>query len=172
MKQLKVLTSCLVVLFGVQNILGQDPTNPLPDYVYKNEQKRREMDRIQGKDNRGMMKQTPKEISPAERKAILKKRRENEENKKTILEEINRKLAAPDEYYSKYADFLKKKNTGIARMFPDKNCGKGLTVSVEELERCGNTPPIKGAGSLFSMNMSRPCSGALDAMRSRSSASD
>lgn len=160
MKQIKVLMVCLGILFGIQNVFGQGnddrgtrATNPLPDYVYKNEQKRREMAEIHGKDEKGMIKQPPKEVSPAEREAILKKQREAEENKKITLEEINKKLAAPAEYYSKYSEFLKDKNTGIARMFSEKNCGKGLTVSVEELERCGNTPPIKGAGSLYSVRL-------------------
>lgn len=160
MKQIKVLTICIGMLLGVQNIFAQGnvdagtrATNPLPDYVYKNEQKRREMAKIHGKDERGMIRQPPKETSPAQREIILKKQQEAEERKRTILEEINQKFAAPSEYYSKYADFLKEKNTGIARMFPDKDCGKGLTVSVSELERCGNTPPVKGAGSLYSVRL-------------------
>jgi hypothetical protein len=75
------------------------------------------------------------------------------EEEKEILKEINQKLAVPLEYYDRFANLLKIKKYGIARIFPDKGCDQGGTVTVEELERCVNVPQVKGGGSLYSIKL-------------------
>jgi hypothetical protein len=82
-------------------------------------------------------------------------RRTAEREKRKSLEEINALLSPPAEYRVKHSEFLKNKNTGMVRVFPDRGCDKGLVVSVESLERCGQTAPIKGAGSLFSFRLNK-----------------
>jgi hypothetical protein len=94
------------------------------------------------------------------RKPISKEQREEQRKateleKNQALEEINKALSAPPEYGIKYAEFLKGKNTGLARVFPDRGCDKGKVVSVENLERCGGTAPIWGAGSLYSFRLNK-----------------
>ena len=59
-------------------------------------------------------------------------------------------LMPPASYFEKYKRFLKKGKNGIFRIFPDKGCDKGLTISAEELGKCADSIPIKGSGSLFS----------------------
>lgn len=71
--------------------------------------------------------------------------------KEIAIAELNSQFAISDEYRIKHSDFLKQKNTGIAKMFPDINCDVGLTVTVEELERCSNVPQVKGNGSRYSI---------------------
>jgi hypothetical protein len=82
-------------------------------------------------------------------------RRTAEIEKQEALAEVNRLLSVPPEYGARYAEFLKEKNTGLVRVFPDRGCDKGVVVSVENLERCGGTAPIKGAGSLFSFRLNK-----------------
>lgn len=82
-------------------------------------------------------------------------RRTAEAEKRKALEEINSLLSPPAEYGIRYEEFLKGKNTGIARLFPDRGCDKGLVVTVAALERCGGTAPIKGAGSRFSFRLNK-----------------
>jgi hypothetical protein len=76
---------------------------------------------------------------------------EYERAKAEAIAELNSQFAIPETYRNKYADFLKQKNTGIAKMFPDSNCDVGLTVAVEELERCHKSPQVKGSGSRYSI---------------------
>lgn len=82
-------------------------------------------------------------------------RRETEKEKREALDEINRLLAVPLEYQERYKEFLKRKNTGLSRMFPERGCDKGLVVSVQDLERCSDTAPIRGAGSRYSFRLNK-----------------
>lgn len=59
-------------------------------------------------------------------------------------------LPVPSEYYQRYAGFLKNKKTTLARLYIDKGCDKGKTVTVQELERCAAVVPVKGGGSFYS----------------------
>jgi hypothetical protein len=82
-------------------------------------------------------------------------RRAAELEKRKALEEINSLLSPPAEYRIKHSEFLKDKDTGLVRVFPDRGCDKGVVVTVQNLERCGQTVPIKGAGSLFSFRLNK-----------------
>ncbi len=148
MKNLRFIFAFLTVLFGSNVIFAQ---TTIPDWVRNNEQKRAEMERI---NNRNPNKELEKTKETPDQRAIRIRREtvENEERRRQ-LDEINEKLAAPAEYRARYAAFLKQDKTGIARMFPEKDCGKGLVVDVKELERCKETPQIKGAGSLYSVKL-------------------
>lgn len=153
MERAKILIFCFGILFGIQNIHAQttSPNNSVPDWVRKNDEKRQQIERINNRNPNKELEKTTE--TPAQRARRIKKQKELEEEKQRRIDEINQKLDAPAEYGAKYADFLKQKNTGIARMFPDKDCDKGLVVTVKELERCSETPQIKGAGSLYSVKL-------------------
>lgn len=161
MKLGKTITILLNIIFLSHITFAQypenrAPNNPPPDYVYRNEQKRREMDAFNGKDENGMIKRTPDEARssvPTINRSPVSTiyRKENQAEKLRIIAEINAKFHVPDSYRNKYTEFLKQKNTGIARMFPDTKCDAGLTVTVEELQRCANTPQVIGSGSRYSL---------------------
>lgn len=78
---------------------------------------------------------------------------EIEKQKLAAIAELNAQFFISDNYRNKYAEFLKQKNTGIAKMLPDTKCDVGVTVTVEELERCANVPQIKGNGSRYSIKL-------------------
>jgi hypothetical protein len=153
MKKVKLLAVVFGILLGAMQIAGAQTAsvnNPLPDFVLRNEEKRDQLERL-NRSNR--------EVSDALNKRTVTRRKtdksekEREAEKLKTIEEINQKLAPPDSYLKTYADFLNQENNGIARMFPDTNCDKGLVVSVKDLERCKETPLIFGAGSLYSVKL-------------------
>lgn len=92
---------------------------------------------------------------PVYQRRSVDKQKEAEKNQQKIeaIAEINAKFAISEEYQNKYSTFLKQKDTGIVRMFPDTKCEIGLTVTVEELERCSKNPPVKGSGSRYSLRL-------------------
>lgn len=149
---------CLGILFGIQNSYAQatNPNNPLPDFVQRNAEKRAELEKLrqQSRAESDAANRKRESQSAANREREKKIQREQEEKTKIEVAEINAKFTPPAEYTAKFADFLNEKNTGIARMFPDKDCGKGLVVTVKELERCRETPQVIGGGSLYSVKLS------------------
>lgn len=167
MKKIQAAITLLIFIY-LSNITpaqypeNRAPNNPPPDYVYRNEQKQREMDAINGKDEKGMIKQ-PQNGASFPNSKVLKQAKENQAEKVKVLAEINAKYYVYKSYRNKYAEFLKGKNTGIARMFPDINCDKGLTVTVQDLERCANNPQVKGSGSRYSIRFREiPANYSLD----------
>lgn len=162
MKLKRVNFACFVFLLCVQSSFAQttnpntnppvDPRDPRPEYMRRVDDARKR----QADNNQKIIDQLG---SSTKGGYILRKPETSEERKareqenKEILEEINALLAAPPEYFAKYSEFLKKKNTGIARIFPDRGCDKGKTVSLQELERCGGTAQIRGAGSIYSFRL-------------------
>lgn len=57
----------------------------------------------------------------------------------------------PDRKYLKqFSEFLRDKNTGLVRIFPDMGCDKGNVVTIGELERCAGAVQIPGGGSYYS----------------------
>jgi hypothetical protein len=67
--------------------------------------------------------------------------------------EINKSFAPPQKYKDKYPKFLKSDKAGLLRLISDQNCNDGQVVNVEDIERCSNLPPIKGAGSRYSFRL-------------------
>ncbi len=59
-------------------------------------------------------------------------------------------LLPPAKYFHQYADLLRNEKTGLARVFPDRKCDRGMVVDVSELERCSGVYPLLGAGSHYS----------------------
>lgn len=89
------------------------------------------------------------------KKPINKPSREQIEKKIKLedFEKAKNNIKTPAEYYKKYKKFLNQKNSGLARIFPDRNCDISLSVSVvsvEESERCENSPLIPGRGAYYS----------------------
>jgi len=150
---------CLGILFGIQNGYAQsgNPNNPLPDFVQRNAQKRAELERLnrQNRVEADAANRRRETLSAAESERRKQAQKEQEAKTKIEVAEINAKFTPPAEYTAKFADFLNEKNTGIVRMFPDKDCGKGLVVTVKELERCSETPQVIGGGSLYSVKLSK-----------------
>ncbi|HEV7642908.1 MAG TPA: hypothetical protein VGO50_03115 [Pyrinomonadaceae bacterium] len=63
----------------------------------------------------------------------------------------HRELLLPAaKYFHQYADFLRDNKTGLARVFPDLKCDRGMVVDVSELERCKDVYPLLGVGSHYS----------------------
>lgn len=159
MKNLVVFTLNLMLVWAVQNSFAQVDTRPpggipvngQPQWVQPvQEARERQADELRKANE---VEKSAARITPAQRNEAVKLSKAAEAEKRATLEEINKILAVPAEYYGKYAEFLKTKNTGISRIFPDLNCDKGLVVDVRELERCGGTAKIKGAGSLYSIRL-------------------
>ncbi len=126
MKQIRTLFIGLGVLFVFQNAFAQlprpitttNPTNPLPDWVVRNEQKRKDMDRLNGKDENGMIagRQNPRIPKLPTTKPDGKPYTKEELKKLKISLEPNK------EDLEKYKDFLKNSKTGLFRLFPDFDC--------------------------------------------------
>lgn len=66
-----------------------------------------------------------------------------------LLEDLP-KIKPPQRYLVQYAEFLKDKGTGLARLRPYSKCDEGITVNVTELERCADSLKIRGDGSFYS----------------------
>lgn len=62
----------------------------------------------------------------------------------------NVKYIPPMEYIRKYHVYATSPWMGLARIFPDKNCGTGGTVTLAELERCADVPQKGRGGSIYS----------------------
>lgn len=161
MRKVTSLIFSLLIFFGFQTAFSQNdtqngsPTNPVPDWVQRNAEKRAEADRLNGKDQKGMIVQPVSEIDPKKAREIAEKAAIVDREKLIFISDINKTFAPPKHYLTENADFIKQENAGIARMFPEANCGKGNLVTVEELERCAATPQIKGGGSLYSIKLTR-----------------
>ena len=93
----------------------------------------------------------------------IKEEKAEAAKKLEAIEELNKKVSAPPAYYDRYSAFLKNKNTGLARLFPDQGCSQGKVVSVQELEKCGIFSEIPGTGSSYSFRLSKiPADTPLD----------
>lgn len=159
MKRRMILIIGFGLFFGIQNVIGQVSgdagsrvTNPLPDYVYRNEKRRQEQNKIHGRDNNGMILR-PKEATRSNPPLTVEQKERLETSSAEARAETERKnklLRAPAEYYAKYESFLKNKKTRLARLFIDKDCDKGKTVAIRELERCADVVQVKGGGSYYS----------------------
>lgn len=153
MKKIGVILFGSMILLSAQNLFGQsDPRNPLPEWAQRVKDERERQAEQLRKANE--VESSTARVPAVDRGEAAKRARAVEAEKLKMLEEINQKLSPSAKYYGKYAEFLKAKNTGIARIFPDRDCDKGLIVSVENLERCAGTAQIKGAGSLYSFRLS------------------
>ena len=159
MQTIKIAIALVFVACGLTDVFSQasttsDPRDTRPEYM-KNADAGRERQNERVKKINEQARSV--EIGPAGRRRSTtpEQRKASELEKREALEEINKLLSAPPEYGVKYAEFLKGKNTGLARIFPDRGCDKGKVVSVENLERCGGTAPIWGAGSLYSFRLNK-----------------
>jgi len=132
---MKIFIAIIFTILAVLSVVGQMPT-PTPTDVGQEASNR--MNELETLKNRGKQKERFKnlrEISP-------------------LFEEIQQAFSVSAEYSAKYSNFLKKKDTGLARIFSDNDCGKDIkTITLAELERCKDRPQIIGAGSLYSFRL-------------------
>ncbi len=156
MKKIKISITFIVVFLCTESLFSQTSTtsdgrDPRPAYMRNiDEARARQAQRVE------QIVEQSRSISTSPRKLETSEQRKAAElEKRKTLEEINRLLSAPPEFRVRYAEFLKGKNTGLVRVFPDRGCDEGLVVNVEELERCGEAVPVKGAGSLFSFRLNK-----------------
>lgn len=98
---------------------------------------------IVGKEN--ILERMPVKIFPNE----AARRKEEIEN----WNKTKAMLRPPSTYYDQLAEVLKNKNMNLARLFVEKNCDQGKTVSVQELERCDGVIPVMGGGSYYSFRL-------------------
>jgi hypothetical protein len=154
----KMLKKCLLIFataffLPVLTVFAQtpnaphNPNNPLPQWVYDRARKSAESERLRSRvPSSGQGRVDPRNKNSPRRPVDP----EAEEAREAIL----KVLMPPASYFEKYADFLRRDKTGIFRIFADKGCDKGLTISVEELGKCSEFIPIKGGGSLFFIQVS------------------
>lgn len=74
---------------------------------------------------------------------------EEEEATRQAEEEERIKFGPPQDYHIKYRDYLTSEKRGLVRLFADKNCGRGPTVTLAELERCADVPAGDAGGSVY-----------------------
>jgi len=127
---------CSLVLLGSQVTFAQrtpgalgpppaDPNNPPPEWMRKMEENRKALDKLNGKDERGMIAN----------RAVTKKTTPVRANGKPYTKEeleMIRALSEPKpEDLITYKDFLKQPHTGIFRIFPDIECQSKFVLQVD-----------------------------------------
>jgi hypothetical protein len=126
MTPVKAWILCVGILLGTQSALAQtpmyDPNNPPPEWVRRRDENLRTLNKINGKDERGMIadRQLPRgdlRIRPVYTKEELAKIKE---------------LSNPKpEDFAAYKDFLQQPQTGMFRIFPDIGCQSKFLLNVE-----------------------------------------
>ncbi|MCW5960934.1 MAG: hypothetical protein KIS76_12290 [Pyrinomonadaceae bacterium] len=102
----------------------RDPRNPLPDFVYRNDEKRRELERnIERGD--AAIPSTPIDLRSG-REARRRQNIADEERKR-----IDALVEPNPEDSSRFSEFLKQKKTGITRLFPELNCQNRVIIYAE-----------------------------------------
>ena len=145
--------------FSVGSLYGQTPNaphipnNPVPQWVIDNAQKRAEIERGTNRDpNRNVTIVTPNRRRPAGSRlpTAYPATKEELEEMAAEKEAYEAKFGIDRNLRKKYESFLNKADTGMRRIFPDKNCGMGKVVTLAEIERCADVPTGLGGGSMFS----------------------
>jgi hypothetical protein len=142
----------LLLLAGALPLMAQtpeqppDPRDPRPAWIRVNEEKRRDFERTlppnPAKDGASAPHSYPRETRPDA---------PDEAAREIASEEYQAKYGVSPDHRKKYQSFLNQRDTGIIRIFPNKNCGgKVKTVTVAELERCADVPPVNDGGSIWS----------------------
>lgn len=150
---MKIFIAIIFTILTVLGVIGQVPDpnpkpildpNPKPmNPILMNQEKRRKQDGIE-------------ESVQTRHKPLSKEEIEQKMELLVFWKEVNEKIQGPNEYLTKNRDFLKKKQTGAAKIFPDNGCGQEKNiVTVEELERCKVRPQIIGGGSFFSFSFDK-----------------
>lgn len=149
----KFSVSAVIAFVTISNLTAQQSreadANPPPAWVQAVQDARQNQ-----KDALDRMNSEQRRVGRNER-IIYRNDPAKTEEEREILEDTKQKLAVPSDYYNKFAEFLKSKKYGIARLFLDKGCGQGLVTNIQELERCADVPQIKGGGSLFSFRFGK-----------------
>ncbi|HSK73038.1 MAG TPA: hypothetical protein VK892_15165 [Pyrinomonadaceae bacterium] len=97
----------------------------------------------------GVFRKPEVETSPERKAERQAQRREVFEN----WRKWNQMLLPPAAYYAEYAELLKDKKMNLARIFVDRKCDEGKTVTIQEIERCADVIPVKGGGSFYSFRL-------------------
>jgi hypothetical protein len=134
MKHLKVFSVALGILFSVsvdasaQGSLPLDPHNPPPEYVRRVDERRREWDRMNGRDDRGMIAGRSAELK---RPLPPRTRPDGKPYTEEELEQIEamKKPSAADA--KAFADFLRQPGTGMFRLFPYLQCREKGSIRVD-----------------------------------------
>jgi hypothetical protein len=159
MKKPSLSILCLSISIFLPNVFAQLPKDGNPNYEPSKQiellrERQKQQDMKNGKDESGMIKQPEPQVNSRklsdEEKERLKKRGEALEEKMNALKDAEKRLLPPVQYFEKYASFLTDKKTGLARLFVDKGCGIGKTVSAEMLKGCDDIIPVRGGGAFYS----------------------
>lgn len=144
---------CLAISAFLVQSFGQssDPRTTVPDWVRTNEESRREMQRtlptFPSSRETIIIPSNPAARPDGERDGDYATADESEVDS----EEYQAKYGISRDYRKKYQSFLNLSDTGIIRIFPNKNCGgTSKIVTVAELERCSDVPPENDGGSIWS----------------------
>jgi hypothetical protein len=157
-KKYPVAVLCIVIFAGIAGIFAQtpsnpvDPRNPLPDWVINNQRRKDELDRATKRDPaRNVMITLPSERGRG--RMLPDMQPLTPEELELLRAEANgyeAKYGVPRSYRKKFEAVLNLDNTGMTRIFPNKNCGEGKVVTLAELERCADVPDTRNGGSIFS----------------------
>lgn len=160
MRKTRVIFLLGVLLVGTFGLLGQTPNaphvpnNPVPQWVTDNARKRAEIERVTNRDPKRnitiVAPKKPRVPVPDPDRAVEPATQEEIEEMAKERKERGAVFGVDRHYRKTFQLFLNMENTGIARLFPDKNCGMGTVVTLAELERCANVPEGRGGGSMFS----------------------
>lgn len=154
---MKILFRTLLIILGSGLLINIVQAKQLPDKNDTTIRSDQEQGRINqqrqsdalARQDRILNSQPKIDVMPPKRRISKDKSEElNEWGKEHKLTEA--KLLPPQKYWDQYGDFLKSKKAGLARLFIDKGCDQGKTVTVQELERCAGVVPVKGDGSFYS----------------------
>jgi hypothetical protein len=151
MKRLIILIAALLLAASVVFSQGSQPINPgnpLPDWVRRIDEKRRAMDRTNGRTPGGMIADRP---DPR----IAVTHGTKPDGKPYTREEIEqlKELLKPDEKDSaKYAAFLKQSKTGLFRLFRFQDCETKNLIRVDG--ECRDYIPNSGLYSFRAKNYS------------------
>jgi hypothetical protein len=130
MRSLRSGLFCLVILFIAQGAFAQapyDPNNPPPDWVRRRDDNLRALDKLNGKDERGMI---------ANRLPPLPSRRIDPVYTKEEIEKMKALSNPEPAVLAAYKDFLAQPHTGIFRIFPEIGCQSKNFIRVDG--DCGN----------------------------------
>lgn len=71
---------------------------------------------------------------------------------KSLAPEERAKITPAQEDYSKFADFLSKKDTGLVKILLEPKCGNSMVVDIND-PKCSDVFPLKGNGAYYSFRL-------------------
>jgi hypothetical protein len=134
----------LSLLLSSATAIAQYPNNPLPPWVYETAKKKDDFQRL----NRGRTR-------PALTDGGIRRNISLPESALFELWQpplrLRELLKPPPKYFDDFGKYLDDhKDAGLVRLFVDRGCDQGITISADEKGKCDGYVPMKGGGSNYS----------------------